>query len=256
MRGVIDDIHLANTAAALREKTGTEKTYKPAELAGGVGEAYEAGQNTIYDIVLNGGKRKNAEQTFRMWQCEYIRPPFVFKPNTRTIECFTQNHKLKKIEKQYFDFSGVPANKTSTQGHYYTCYYCSELEIFEDIGLPACDYEYTWASCNKLHTIELVRSTRTTRFTNLCGQCYALSYIRFEGEIGQNITFTRCDSLSIESLKDIILHLVDYSGTADEYAKTLTLSSVNWATIEAEGATAPGGITWLEYVNELGWNRG
>lgn len=216
---------------------------------------YDAGKNTIWDVVLDGGKRTSAEYTFYYWNCEYIRPPFVWKPTTRTIYCFYRVANLKKIEKQYFDFSGTPENKTSTQGHYYTVYYCPDLEIFEDIGLPACDYEYTWASCNKLHTIELVRSTKATKYSNAFGQCYALSYIRFEGEIGQNIAFTRCYSLSVESVVDILQHLYNYSGTSDNGTKTITLDDKVKTLMANQGAMAElDGKTYDAYITGKGWN--
>ena len=135
---------LTAIADAIRSRTGGDSALSLDDMASGIDEVYEAGEDTIWDKVLNGGTRTNCEQTFSRWNCEYIRPPFVWKPNTRTIECFQLNNKLKKIEKQYFDFSGCPKNQTSTSGHYYTFYYCPNLEVVEDIGLPACSYTGTW----------------------------------------------------------------------------------------------------------------
>ena len=225
MKKKYEETHIQAIADVIREKVGTNKKYKTEEMADGVAEAYitGAGTTSIYDIVLNKGKRTNCEYAFYRWACEYIRPPFVFKPTSRTIYCFANNTALKKIEKQYFDFSGCPVKPAGgTAGHYYLFYYCINLEIMEDIGLPASGYDMTWGACIKLHTIELVRSTKETKFSNSFNQCTALVNIRFDGEIGENISFFPCGKLSDESVDDIIDHLADLTG---ETARTITWHS-------------------------------
>ena len=220
-------------------------------IAENMPRVYEAGKNTLYDIVLNGGKKTSAEYTFYNWNTEYIRPPFVFKPTTRTMYCFRENHALKKIEKQYFDFSGVPANATGSNAHYYTCYYCSQLEVFEDIGLPPSAYTQTWGACLKLHTIELVRSTKETTYNNAFSQCAELEYIRFEGEIGQNISFKDNGKLSVESVIDILQHLADLTG---ESAKTITFHDNVKTRMANQGAMAElEGKTYDAYIASKGW---
>ena len=209
-----------NIANLIRERAGTEIGYTPEEMPDAIREAWDA---AMYNIVLDGGKRSSAEYTFARWQCEYIRPPFVWKPTTRTISCFQNNSKLKKIEKQYFDFSGCPISYgTGSSGHYYICAYCYNLEVFEDIGLPPSGYAFTWTSCIKLHTIELVRSHKQTQYDSAFWQCDELVNIRFEGEIGQRFSIISCGKLSDDSINDIIDHLADLTG---ETAKTITFHS-------------------------------
>ena len=186
-------------------------------------DGYEAGQNTIYDIALRGGERTSCENAFIYWDMEYIRPPFVWKPTSRTVSCFQNCRYLKKIEKQYLDFSGCSASGTSTSGHYNTVMGCGSLEVFEDIGLSVTgEYYQTWRANGKLHTIELVRSNKATKYTNTFYGCSELIYIRFEGEIGQNISFSSCGKLSNDSINDIIDHLADLTG---ETAKTISWHS-------------------------------
>lgn len=236
---VIDDSTLTGIADAIRERSGKEDTLYPSEMPDAVRAITD---DYIYDVVLNGGKRTDCEQVFSMWNIEYIRPPFVFKPKGRTIYCFRLNDKLKKIEKQYLDFSGCTANGTGTNGHYYTCYTCGSLEVFEDIGLPPGEYDNTWRNCMKLHTIELVRSTKTTKYNSAFQYCNELVNIRFEGEIGQNISFSACGKLSDDSINDIIDHLADLTG---ETAKTITwhsniidnLTEEQWQKIENKNWT-------------------
>lgn len=213
---------------------------------------FEAGTKALWDGVLNKGARTNVEYLFNRWNCEYIRPPYVIKASTRPIYCFQINTKLKKIEKQYFDFSGCPLNPTSdTSGNYYVCYYCTNLEVFEDIGLPPSMYTNTWGSCLKLHTIELVRSQKTTKYSSAFNQCSELVNIRFEGEIGQNISFGTCGKLSVESVVDILQHLADLTGGT---AMTITLHDNVKTLMANQGAMAElDGMTYDAYISSKGW---
>lgn len=54
MRGVIDATKLTNIAGAIREKAGTEKTYKPDDMVEGVTEVFEAGRKDFEEELLNG----------------------------------------------------------------------------------------------------------------------------------------------------------------------------------------------------------
>jgi hypothetical protein len=47
---------------------------------------------------------------------------------------------------------------------------------------------------------------------------------------------------------------VDYSGTEHEFKFTVSLTEQAQALLEADGATAPNGKTWLEYAADKGWN--
>jgi hypothetical protein len=82
--------------------------------------------------------------------------------------------------------------------------------------------------------------------------CEALTTINFEGKIGRDVSFADCP-LSVKSLKNIIEHLMDYSGNESGRGKyTLTFSDDCWKSLEASGA-APDGDTWENYVIKLGW---
>lgn len=76
--------------------------------------------------------------------------------------------------------------------------------------------------------------------------------ITFEGEIGRSINFSY-SPLSVESMKNVIEHLVNYTGTEKELSYTVTFTEACWTKLEAD-STAPNGGTWKEYVASLGWN--
>ena len=49
--------------------------------------------------------------------------------------------------------------------------------------------------------------------------------------------------------------LVNYAGTENEFVHSVLFADNVWELLNAEGATAPGDITWEEYVNSIGWNK-
>ena len=127
--------------------------------------------------------------------------------------------------------------------------------MFEDIGLPASTYYQTWGSCTKLHTIELVRSNKETVFSNPFNYCAELVYIHFEGEIGQNISFSYCGKLSVESVVDILQHLYNYSGTANAGNYTITFNDTVKTRLAEQGALSElDGKTYDAYITDKGWN--
>lgn len=84
--------------------------------------------------------------------------------------------------------------------------------------------------------------------------CEALTTINFEGKIGRNVSFADCP-LSIESLKNIIGHLKDYSET-NTGTYSITLSSASKTILEEEGETAEyngTACTWIKLIEFKGW---
>ncbi|MBR3802490.1 MAG: hypothetical protein IKK37_03465 [Clostridia bacterium] len=61
-------------------------------------------------------------------------------------------------------------------------------------------------------------------------------------------------TLTLESAKSILLGLYNYMGTEYEYYYSATLSNEVISLLEADGDTAPGGMTWIDYVFSIGWS--
>lgn len=73
---------------------------------------------------------------------------------------------------------------------------------------------------------------------------------------GGDITFpVNSWHLTVESAINIILGLVNYKGTENEFRYSISFYSNTWTLLEAEGATAPGNMTWGDYITEIGWNK-
>lgn len=125
----------------------------------------------------------------------------------------------------------------------------------------------TFAGCTKLIKIGDdtgggIWQTRNRTDGSSFSNCRALTEIRFldynekgeyvPSEIGNSINFSACP-LSVASMKNIIAHLVNYSGTSGSGANTLTFNADCWTRLETD-SFAPDGGTWSEYVQNLGWN--
>lgn len=82
---------------------------------------------------------------------------------------------------------------------------------------------------------------------------YKLTDMSIGGKLYCSLSIKK-SPLNIESAKNIITSLENYAGTENEFAHTITFSDATKTLIEAEGATAPNGMTWEDYVYEKGWN--
>jgi hypothetical protein len=108
--------------------------------------------------------------------------------------------------------------------------------------------------CYNLVEIEkiIIKDDGSTTFTSWFSQCSKLTTITFDGIIGQNINF-QWSPLSVDSMKSVITHLKNYSGTADAGKKTVKFTDDCWTALEAD-SVAPDGNTWRDYVETtLGW---
>lgn len=105
---------------------------------------------------------------------------------------------------------------------------------------------------NKLKKVHKLNLSSATNVNYVFNNQKALTDITFEGVIPISISFQH-SPLSVASLKNVITHLKDYTGT-NEYSYTVTFKSSAFAELEKEGATSPNGNTWAEYIDDLKWN--
>ena len=177
----------------------------------------QAERDAFWDMIQNYGTRTEYAGAFALWNAAYIRPKYKVIPTSGQLgSIFNNNKELLAVEKAYFDFSQRPNQPAD-----YIVNACAKLLIFEDCGIPAsCTrYSYAWRFCERLHTIEVIRSNESTLFTGAFVDCKSLENIVFDGVIGNSIDFTKSIKLTKASITNIIEHLSD---TAE--GKTLTLS--------------------------------
>lgn len=182
----------------------------------GVSDGKKSEYDEFWDVISSNWTRTTWSHAFKYWSCEYIHPPKQIKPTAESIHVFAANPTLKKIEKKYFDFSGMPIS--SAQDLYQGC---PSLETIEDVGLPAMrNYNYIFNGCTALKTIECLRfSNNTTTATRSFQSCQNLEHITIEGEICIDLDFSN-SPLSRESIESIINHLSDTTGATLTLKKT------------------------------------
>lgn len=215
------------------------------EIAENEQKVYEAGKDAYYDFFWDEFQ-KNGTLTFYGnafsgygWTDEIFKPkyPIVTNPVTnRTNGMFVYSRLTKIMTPLYF----YDTNSNSTFSN------CSKLiKIGDDTGGGI------WQTRNRINT------------ENFAG-CYILEEIRYldynekgeyvPTEIGNGIDFVSCKVLSMDSVKNIISHLANYTGTSEEGKYTITFHSDVKARIEALEELAPSGNTWLDEISERGWN--
>lgn len=257
---------LTIVADAIREKTetGSEIVF-PSGFKSGIDEVFDAGMDALWDFIQNYGKRTTYENAFVDWAgAEYIRPKYkvvVDKYPLRTIFAYCKN--LKKIEAEYFDFSGLVLSDTDyNSGNSKTYQGCTNLLEIEDVKLPAGCYYQTWKNCSSLKTIGgTIKFNEATLNTNPFQGCTSLENIVIEGTIGQSISFADCP-LTVESAKSVLFHLKNFESKANPnwQKKTVifsdeTINELNGITIdpwETDLVTSP--TSWTSFVKDIiGW---
>lgn len=203
---------------------------------------YEKGmsdkESQFWDELQWNGTRKVYSYAFARWNSEYIRPKYKVVIAGDYNHIFAYCNKVKKVEKEYFDFSGGADFACSALFNS-----CSELEEIEDVGLSLREYYQTFSYNGNLHTIEKLNVKETCGYQDAFHRCSSLKKIHFDGIIAKNISFVYCSLLTIESLDNIIEHLKDFTAAGNGSA-TITLHDDSKALLGEEG---------LKRITDKGW---
>lgn len=227
----------ADIKAAIEKKgvtvgDGTIDTYaeKINEISSGDSgdyeQGYEDGKQAEYDTFWDNFQDYDNRTDYNNAFCGYSFNNNIFKPKYR----------LKPLTAERMFYS----NSVLT-------------EINETLDYSECNNVGTAFAYSKLTAITDIIVNEKLDLSNAFRACGGLVTLGISGVIGKSINLQWSKSLNIESLKTIIMHLKNYSGTDSEYTCTITFSSDCWAALEAESA-APNGDTWKNYIyNSLCW---
>ena len=271
-------------AEAIREKTGSEDSYRVSEMASGVNEVYDRGRADEHLDFWNKYHSPNGVYGARYafgggaWRDATFYPPYdlifvgdssyAFQYNGVTNLRQRFNELGIKIIFKYCITVGYFFNQAITSelpdmdlnGIKNVTRFvrdCPNLEIIHAMDFSTCqNYEYFAYNCPKLETIEKINFSSATNLSNAFGACPKLANINCEGNIPISISFAS-SPLTVASLKSIITHLKDYSGTDSENTYTVTFKASAFSALEAEGSTAEyNGVacTWTELIDNLKWN--
>ena len=131
---------------------------------------------------------------------------------------------------------------------------CNAFRKIPNMIMPNCtniSNMFNSASIEEIGTLDISSVTNATD----AFKAYALMKISFvEESIPITVSFANCGILDVESAKSIILGLKNYSGTENEFAYTVSFYKDTRTLLENEGATAPNGMTWIEFAQSKGWN--
>jgi hypothetical protein len=220
-----DDKHYQDIANAIREHTNPDVEFKPSEMAGAVGNVFDAGKadeyDRFWDELQNYGKIKRYTNAFQygIWTDEAFNPKYTFYTNS--CNAMFQHTELTDTK--------VPIRIVAGSQSYY---------LFDN--------------AKKMKTIrEIIYEGTGQIWSSMVTNCTSLENIKITGTMYGNVNFQWCP-LTVESMKNIISCLNDYSVTAEDGTYTLYFSEDCWARLEADSAS-PNGGTWQEYVESLGW---
>lgn len=251
-------------AVAIREKTGSENTYNVSEMASGVDEVYEAGKKQEWSDFWDSYQRKGTKTDYKdafngsCWSIDIFKPKYdiqVLTSGQRTFQDSKMVIDLRELLKELDVSLTIGANVTRIDDMFAYSGFTALPEINAVSNkYPTIMLNGTFSNTPNLTTIEklLLNDIGNTTFSSTFSSATSLKNITIEGVIGKTISFSS-SPLTVESMKSVITHLKNYSGTTSEFTYNLTLSSASKTALEAEGATSPNGNLWSEYVDDLGW---
>ena len=203
-----------------------------------LGEKFEKVADIVYD------KGYEAFENY-LRDCDSFQYFFADDRNNHLLELWKEDYTQNAVElKRMFNSS-------------------KDLVIAPRISANKCEScIYMFYNCSNLTTIPYLYVERyEINFVSAFRGCSKLESITFDGIIQNDIDFQYCPLLSVESMINIITHLVNTKGEEEEYRWTLTFTDECWERLEESGKPCDSGLTddatmtWQNYVTEvLCWN--
>lgn len=208
----------------------------------GIGKIFER----IADEVFEKGKEKECKKLWSVIQQNGQPTDYVsaFYGANWTDEIYDPQYDFvvkRKANNMYF-----ASSITSTK---------KPIDITSDEIISNTNSMFQNAANLKEIVLLKLREDGTNSLSKNFDGCTSLVTINIEGKIGKSTSFADCP-LSVKSLKNIIEHLMDYTGKK-EYVYTVTFKTSAFDEIEKEGATAKyngTACTWAELINNKKWN--
>ena len=221
---------------------------------------YQAGRNDewsdFWDSAQDFGNKVDYTRAFAspIWNAYTFRPKYDIRPTTAPV--IFQNFGTEAIDLQaHLESCGVELDFShcNSLNYGFNSAIISRVGIIDMRGVTTVTgADAVFHSCPSIVTIDklIVNETYPMGVDSFI-YCNNLKNITIEGRITGSFKIN--DSpLTVESMKSIINHLQDYSGTAKANTCTLSFKASCWTALEADGG-APVGETWKAYVNSLGW---
>lgn len=233
------------------------KKIKSGELADMVDVVYEAGaesgkqteKDEFWELYQQNGNLTVCDCAFagRGWTDKTFNPKYKMIP-TSAYMMFRYTEITKDISDDV-DFS-----KSTNNGY---VFYGAKIKRLNFVDLSSAQSLVSvFGQSTVTEKISLKISNNGAKFTDMFTNMKGLVDLAIDGKILEgNTNLASSTLLSVESAKSFITALADNSGTANEFKFKVTFSETTKSLLEAEGATAPNGDTWLNYMTAKGWNR-
>ena len=188
------------------------------------------------------------------WTPEFFRPQDdMYVTRCDYMFCYTRRLNIDLVE--HLEECGVVLDTTNSTNFANMFEYSriTHVGILKCQNQNATNLYATFSNARDLEIIDglVLKEDGSQTFTNTFNNCVALTDITIEGKIGKTISFAS-SPLSVDSMKSIITHLMDYSRTSYAQTYSLTFSSDCWDRLESD-SSSPTGTTWKAYVQNLGW---
>ena len=229
--------YLTNIANAIRSKLGEADKVNAQDFADKIAEVYDKGDyRASYRFLTNG------------FPTPYYIPegvPFICN------SCFKNRWSIRQV---YCTSTIRYIENNAFEG-------ASNLTLIEIAGTITAIGVYAFYACTALKTITLneLKLNDVIGVTVFNGCKNLTNFTVKNGSIDKSLTFAQ-SPLSIASMKNIITHLTNYTGTDSEATQTLTFTSACWTNLEAstspyeDGLTDSENLTWKDYIQtSLGW---
>lgn len=223
---LVEQASLENIADAIREKNGTQNTYKPSEMSQAIKDIEsDSWYDTFWDSFQQQGNRSDYNCGFydyctpNCWNTDILYPKYDLKGSSFS-SCFRD---IKGDLNLADRFREINVKLDTSEATVITSMFrgCSGFTVIPEIDVTGLDINatganagmyYTFSGCSKLHTIEKIIVKRGVSFNNTFQNCLELANIKFEGEIDCSMSFPSSSKITVETVQSIIDCLVKYEG--------------------------------------------
>lgn len=250
----------ADIKTAIEEKgvevgDGLIDTYagKIAEITGGGGDDY---RTQFWNGFQENGARTNFADGFRGWKNmhNYWCPIHDINPIEGSMMFYNATSNLGLPEMcEKAGINQIDWSKVQTFNQVFSYAKIPDIGVIDTRGSRSMSSILASSYVQKAHLIlkeDGSQGAHSGAFTNAT----KLTDLTIEGKIGDTVNLSTCTNLSTDSMKSVIMALLDWRVEDDTMVDALTcgFSTNQWETLEASGK-APDGGTWEDYVISKGW---
>lgn len=255
--------YTGNSASGATYEDGYKDGFTDGETQGynngytkGEADGKQAEYDAFWDDVQANGTRTDYSYFFQgnAWNDVTFKPKYDIKPTfARNMFYFNTHSEISIDLVELLQNCGVVmdfSNCTSFNGTFNSNYAIRRIGVLDIRKNTNCANAFAYALAE---TIDSLVVDENTNLVNLFASAGSIKNITINGTIGQSIELPSA-AITVASAKSIINALKDYSQTDKAYTYNVTFSGATKTALNKEGATAPNGLTWLEYAQAKGWN--